>query len=248
MVESDLTLKVMKSRAQRRESLAWRRRENWLETPVSWPPTFAERFLNYAPGCDRSSSARLTSINRRTCTLRPSFYVAGNVSTSASITFPGRRCILNHSVFWLRNNRRMAFESWNEIVWDDKAVQPSHQPENISIRVVCFFFFFVRLLALSAPNDTTRCHIGLTVCRFVSCREIKQNFRLFQFSPRVILSNDEGLLSRTRKPIIHRLCVHEGCGHHQNVSLEKCDVINRQHTWHVSLRGRACCSTGKIPN
>lgn len=97
----------------------------------------------------------------------------------------------------------MAFESWNEIVWADKGVQPSHQPASrrtFSFVLFVFSFFFVRL---SAPNNTTCCHIGLTVCRFVSCREIKQNFRLFQFSPRTL-----SYLASSRGPLKVGLITH----------------------------------------
>lgn len=114
------------------------------------PVTFPRRFLNPIPGCDRRLFERLTSISRRTsfkgCTLRPSFYVAGNVSTSATITFAGRRCFLIHSVFWLRNNRRLAFESWSEIVWADKASSAITPASQRTFSFVLFIFTFRSML------------------------------------------------------------------------------------------------------
>lgn len=129
------------------------RRENCprtIQISIFWPVTFPERFLNPIPGCDRRLLERLTSISRKTsfsgCTLRPSFYVAGNVSTSASITFAGRRCFLIHSVFWLRNNRRLAFESWNEIVWADKGSSAITPACRRTVSFVLFIFTFCSML------------------------------------------------------------------------------------------------------
>lgn len=68
---------------------------------------------------------------------------------------------------WLR---RLAFESWNKIVWTDK---------ELFFRVVCFFVSFLLPVVLSALHYTTCFSFSLAP----TCRSfrwfLKQNFRLF---------------------------------------------------------------------